>query len=232
MTWPFNKAKVEETNVPANNNPEVGNTVPEKTPAELIAESVTAAMRPLLDAQNAANARFDSLEARLPKPVATAVVADELPSVFDDENAAFNRRVGPLAQRQLETEAKIALGEVRQEYAARGFGDAWGQFDAEIKSILENSPLVDSKNNLCRGDAAYIRNVVDMVFGRAAIKAGMKFGGKERGFFTESAGGDGGNTSVGPVDDGLTEGQRKVFNRMGVPTTDAKKTLAKLKFIS
>lgn len=239
MPWPFPEKK--ESADPNNAEAASGEGgAPAKTPAELIAESVSAALKPLTDSMAALSTKVDAVEAATKRP---AKVENTEPrartSVFDDEDAAINERVYPLAERTLALEARMARNEVKIEYATKGYGEVWAQFEADINTVLENSPLVDGSGKLCRGDAGYIRNCVNMIFGKAAMAAGLKFGGKDKGFFIESAGGEvgGGGGSV-TVDDGMTEGQRKVFNRMKGPdgkpiTVDAaKKTLGKLKFIN
>lgn len=198
----------------------------EKTPAQLLAEALT----PVLNTLNSVNSRLDTIEqnGRRPDPPANT----EVPSVLDNEDAAFAHRVGPLAQRQLETEARFTYNEVKQEYIERGYGEVFKELEKSIKETLEGSPLIDGNGRLCRGDAGYIRNVVDMAFGRHALANGVRFGGKDRGFFIESAGGNSTHAGTESVDDGLTPAQRKVFNRMGVSPADAKKTMGKLQFVS
>jgi hypothetical protein len=72
---------------------------------------------------------------------------------------------------------------------------------------------------------------VDMIFGRAARKGGMKFDGKTKGFFLETgSGGVEGNNTV--ESDGLTDAQRKVMARMKIPMDDAKTVIKKLAFVS
>lgn len=223
MVWPLDK-KID---------PEVKDgepPKPEKTPAELIAESVSAALKPLSDKIDSYDARFGTLEQNTRKPEPKRENVEAL-SVLDDENAAFNQRLTPLLLRQLELEARVVKSDIKAEYARDGYGDLWAQYETEINSVLESSPAVSGEGKILRGDPAYIRNVVDMVMGRAARKAGMRFDGKSKGFFLETAGGAG-NESHQPENDGMTEGQRKVFGRMKISTDDAKKAIAKLKFVN
>lgn len=203
---------------------------PEKSPAELIAESVSAALKPYIDGQAARDARLDTIEAntRRPEP---RVETPETVSVMDDEATAFAQRLGPLVLRQLETEARLALADVKQEYANGGYADAWAKLEPEINKTLNGSPIVGGDGRPLRGNPDYIRNVVDMVFGRAARAAGVRFGGRDKGFFLETTGGGDENTGA-HVEDGMTPEQRRVFTRMGVPLADAQKTMTKLKFVS
>lgn len=224
MTWPFEK--------PVNADPQVegGEKKVEKTPAEIIADSLSTGLKPVTDSMAALNARLDTIEAATRRP---EVKRDpvEATSVLDDENAAFTQRLTPLLLRQLELEARIVKSDIKNEYAAAGYGDLWSQYQKEIDQVIEGSPIVSGEGKPLRGDPQYIRNVVDMVFGRAARAGGMRFDGKSKGFFLETAGG--GDTSVRtPENDGLTDGQRKVMGRLKVSNDDAKKVLAKLKFVN
>lgn len=227
MSWPFDtEKKVDPPNAEAGAEKKV-----EKTPAEIIAESVSAALKPLSDKIDAYDVRFKTLETntKRPEPKVTPV---ENTSVLDDENVAFAQRLTPLMLRQLELEARIVKGDIKAEYAQAGYGELWAQYESEINQVLENSPLVNGEGKAMRGDPQYIRNAVDMIMGRAARKAGMRFDGKSKGFFLETAGNAGGNDGThAPEADGMTEGQRKIFGRMKVPLEDAKKVMAKLKFV-
>jgi hypothetical protein len=226
----WNPFKKKEETMP---NPELHadpNAPPEKTPAELIAESVSAAMKPFMESQAARDARLDAIEAntRRPEP---RVETPETVSVMDDEATAFAQRLGPIVFRQMETEARLALADVKQEYSSKGYGEAWAKLEPEILKTLNNSPIVGGDGKPIRGNPDYIRNVVDMVFGRAAREAGVRFGGRDKGFFLESTGG-GAENSGAPAEDGMTPEQRRVFTRMGIPLADAQKTMGKLKFVS
>lgn len=200
----------------------------EKTPAELIAES----LGPVVKGFEAVNARLDAMEKGLPKKPVEQSVNQPNASVFDDENAAFSQRLTPLVARQLELESRLVKQDIRAEYSAAGYGELWAKFESEIDTVVGESPLVTLDGKPMRGDPQYIRNVVDMIFGRNARKAGMKFGGKSQGFFLESGTSGGDNLNSGPVNDGLSEGQRRVFERMKVSPEDAKKSMARLKFVN
>lgn len=210
---------------------------PEKSPADLIAES----LKPLTDGFGTVTTTLDSIAKRL-EAVEQATRKPERPaeprqvtSVLEDEDAAFAQRVGPLLLRQLEMESEVVRDRIEREYNSKGFGDLWNQFRDEIDTTLKNSPLVqpDGQGGTrpLRGDPQYIRNTVNMIIGAAAVKQGIRFDGSKKSFFLENAGG----SEVGapaPAEDGLSEAQRKMFARMGVKPDDAKKTIAKLKFIN
>jgi len=202
----------------------------EKSPAELIAES----LKPLTESLAAMRTEMAALKPKEPVRKAENV---EIPSVLDDENAAFNARTAPLYQRQLETEAKLALSEIKAEYAELGFGAFWRENESKINEMLANSPLASPDGNggakVVRGDPAYIRNVADMFIGRSARAGGVKFNGDNKTFFLEDAtGSNSGQGGKKSDTEGLTAKQIKVFQRMGVSMDDAKKTIGKLEFVS
>lgn len=226
MTWPFDKDK-DTVNAETQDTPaEVKDKPADKTPAELIAE----ALKPFGETLTNLSAKIDAVEQATKKPEPKQTEPDQPMSVLDDENIAFAQRLTPLMLRQLELEARIVRSDIKAEYVSAGYGDLWNQYDKEINMVIEGSPIVAPNGKPMRGDPEYIRNVVDMVFGRAARKAGMRFDGKSKGFFLETGGGADGPTRQ-PENDGLTDGQRKVFGRMKVSLDDAKKVMGKLKFV-
>lgn len=220
---PWNKPVVEPP------KPEEQPKPPEKTPAELIAESVNAALKPLADQFSSLSQRLEGIEQNVKKPEKSNEPT-EVPSVFDNEDAAFATRMTPIVMRQMEFEAKVVRNDIKREYYDAGFGDAWQQFATEIEATLDNSPLVDGSGKPLRGNPDYIRNTVDMIFGRAARKGGVRFG-KDKNFFLESASGSSEQGKPNPAD-GMTDTQRRVFERMGISLEDAKKTMSTLKFVS
>lgn len=233
MSWnPFGKEN--ETVI----DPEVGKEklgpdgkplVAEKTPAEMIAESLKP-LTALTENFTKMSQRLEAIENQTRKPEVKRDPIESI-SVLDDENAAFGQRLTPIVIRQFELEARIVKDDIRREYAASGYGDLWAKFEGEIDKVISESPIATAEGKPFRGDPQYIRNVVDMVMGRHAREAGMRFDGKSKGFFLET-GGNGSDGSSAPQNDGLSEGQRKVFGRMKVSLDDAKKVMGKLKFVS
>lgn len=215
------------------------NKPPEKTQAELIAEAVTGAfnavVKPALDT---IGTRVDGLEKKVTPPVRTESAPPETPtftSVFEDEDAAINQRViaavGPVWQAQLLTGARIALAEVKAEYEAKGYGTIWASYADKINERLNKEPLVDTNGQPVRGNPARIKEIVSMIFGEAAMANGLRFGGTDKGFFIESAGGAADGSGAGPVADGLTQEQRSFASRNKINVEDYKKSVARLKFV-
>jgi hypothetical protein len=229
MTWPFERPVNTPTPDPVN----AAERPPEKTAAELIAD----ALKPLVEAQTAFQTKLDerlhNLENQTkPREPKTPTNPAEPISVLDDENAAFAQRMTPILQRQLEFESRVVKKDIKNEYHSAGYGDLWNQFEAEIDAMCDNAPLVSGEGKTLRGDPQYIRNVVDMVLGRAARKAGMRFDGKSKGFFLESASSGPEAAGRGDNSDGMTELQRKVTARMGIPLDKAKDAIKKLHFVN
>jgi hypothetical protein len=232
MAWPFKKA--EEPPVPNEPEKKVESTETksnEKSVAEIISES----LQPFAQ-------RFDKLQQDIdalktpPKPEPRREPAERI-SVLDDEDGAFNQRMTPILQSQLELEARINMKDVKQEYVDAGFGAIWAQNEKEINDVLNGTSLVqpDGQGGVkkLRGDAQYIRNVADMIIGRAARAGGVRFDGSKKTFFLEGANGNenaGGSRAA--ETEGLTAKQVKLAQRLGIPLDKFKTTVGKLEFVS
>lgn len=207
---------------------------PTKSPAELIAESLKPLVEGFQTLRDDVNNRISQFEQanRRPEPAANT----EVPSVWDDENAAFAAHVGPVMLRQYELEARMVRQDIRREYERQGFGDMWTQFESDINAQLDGSALVqpDGKGGVrpLRGDPDYIRNVVNMIIGRAAVKAGLRLDGNKKTFFLETAGGGTPGENAPDALEGLTADQARVVQRMGIDLKDGKTAWGKLKVIN
>jgi len=155
---------------------------------------------------------------------------------MDDEDAAFNTRLTPIMAKTLELEAKDAKREVEQEYRNLGFGDLWDQNRKDIDAFLAKAALVTQDENgqpaALRGNPEFIRNVADMMIGRAAKKGGVKFDGKDNKFFLEDTTGDG--TVIVRKEketEGITKKQLEAAKRFGIPIDQYRKAASKLKFV-
>lgn len=218
-----------ETEVP-NSDPEKkpeANKPPEKSPAELIAES----LKPLTDGMAAIRGELDDLK------VKTAPKGhQEVTSVMDDEDAAFAQRLTPIMAKTLEMEARLAKDDVEKEYKQLGFGDLWEANRKGIDEFLAKTQLVtvDEKGATValRGNPEYIRNVADMVIGRAVRKGGVKFDGKDNKFFLEDTTGDGTIITKKVAEtEGITKKQLEAAKRFGIPVADYRKAAGKLDFV-
>ena len=203
----------------------------EKSVAEIISESLAPFAQ-----------RFDKLQQDIdaiktpPAPV-RKVEATERISVLDDEDGAFNQRMTPILQTTLEIEARETMRDVKQEYLDAGFGAIWSQNETAIKNTLGGTALVapDGQGGMkkLRGDAQYVRNVADMIIGRAARAGGVRFDGAKKTFFLEGAnGGENAGGSHAAETEGLTAKQVKLAQRLGIPLDKFKATVNKMEFVS
>jgi hypothetical protein len=216
-------------------NPEVAGTPKpnEVDMAKLIADSITSAMAPVLAHNQQMAQRLDAIDAQTKRPAKPEVTEPQTRiSVFDDEAGAIAQYTTPLLQRQLEFEASVKFDQIKAEYSQRGYGEVLQKFGTEINSFIENSPLVGTDGKFLRGHPQYIRNVIDMIIGREASKQGLRFdGAKDRGFFIEAAGNgsEANGNGVSQPGQGMTDSQRNMFKKMGVPMEAAQKTIDKMK---
>lgn len=248
MPWRFVKGEEHK-------DPEVNGEVkpPEKTDAELLAETVNSAvgtalataLKPISDALGTVATRVESVEQRFSKPPekhdnggeGNGETTVSYPSVFDDEDAAIGTRVvravAPIMQQQYEMQANLNFNEVKSEYEAKGYGELFAQFGDKIRGLVASAPLVTNDGKPYRGDKEYIRRVFNMVFGEAAIQKGVKLGGKDQGFFLESTGGspDAAGGNGGQVT-GLTQEQITFAKKNKIPLDAYKSTVSKMKFVN
>jgi hypothetical protein len=228
MAWP--KILTGDNKPPSMPDPEnKPDTPPEKSIADVIAES----LKPFTERLDAMQQKMDSTSAP-PKPASTP---QEITSVLDDENAAFAQRLTPVLARTYELEANMVRGEIEREYRGLGFGDLWEENRKDIEAFLSNSALVTQDGNgkvvPLRGDPNYVRNVADMIIGRATRKAGIRFDGKDKRFFLEDATGETNLTGRRPLEtEGLSKKQIEAAKRFGIPLADFKKAASKLDFVA
>lgn len=230
MGW-FEDKKEEVNSAEVKDGDKDKSTATATTETRSVAEIIAESLKPLSDGFSSLSQRLDEIQqntVKRPEPRQP----EEPTSVLDNENVAFAQRLTPIMLRQLEVEARLVRADIQREYNRAGFGDMWDQFEKQINAVLEGTPVVNGEGKTLRGDPQYIRNVVDMVLGRAAREAGMRFDGKSKGFFLETTGGDAANHRSQPEDDGLSNDQRKVMQRMKISLDDAKKVMGKLKFVS
>lgn len=229
MAWPqlFPK-KTNEEEPPVDPKIEVK---PPETPTKSIAEMIAESLQPVRDEFAQIRQDINAL-----KPTPKAREPQTITSVLDDEDAAFNQRMTPILQGQLELEAKYIRDQVKSEYMDAGLGDMWRQYEKDINSQLSSTQLVtpDGQGGMkkLRGDEQYIRNTVDMIIGRALRANGIKFDGGNKKFFLE--GSNAPNSAAGnsgPKLDGLTEKQAHIANRMGIPLDKFKDTVSKMEFV-
>jgi hypothetical protein len=126
-----------------------------------------------------------------PKPPERTEEEQRIPSVHDDEETAFNIRLGPLAAQTVLLNARLTETEVLNEISSQG----WGHIVPAIREVLaKQTPLQTKAGDGYRG---YVENVAAMLIGKAARDKGLKFDGNKQTFFLEdaSSSGNGGDRS-------------------------------------
>lgn len=111
----------------------------------------------------------------------------EIPSVLDNEDAAFNARLGPVAVQTALLNARMTESEVLSDISAKG----WGHLVPQIREVLEKQTPLQTKAG--QGYRGYVENVADMLIGKAAKDKGLRFDGQKQTFFLEDAGGGNAN---------------------------------------
>jgi len=104
-----------------------------------------------------------------------------IPSVMDDEETAFNARLGPLAAQTVLLNARLTETEVLNEISLQG----WGHIVPQIREILNKQTPLQTKAG--EGYRGYVENVAAMLIGKAARDKGLKFDGNKQTFFLEDA---------------------------------------------
>lgn len=228
MAWPktlFPDKKEEVVPTDPEKKVEEKKAAPEKSPAEIIAES----LKPLTEAVTGLRAELDELKVKT-----TPKEKREITSVMENEDEAFNTRLTPIMERQLATEARIAKDDVEKEYRKAGYGDLWDENRKDIDEFLGQAQLVTvnakGESVLLRGNPEYIRNIADMMIGRAVKKGGVKFDGKDKKFFLEDTNGDG-IVRTEKTADGITKKQLDAAKRFNIPIEDYRKAMSKLKYV-
>jgi hypothetical protein len=112
----------------------------------------------------------------------------QTPSVLDDEDAAFNARIGPLAVQTALLNARMTEAEVLNDISSQG----WGHIIPQIREVLEKQTPLQTKAG--QGYKGYVENVAAMLIGKEAKAKGLKFDGNKQTFFLEDASSSNGNT--------------------------------------
>jgi hypothetical protein len=154
--WPNNK-KEEPPAVK-----QEGEKPPQAPSAEELLAKMGELLSPISQKLDSQSERLAALEeSRKPKePVNT-----EIPSVLDDENAAFNSRLTPIAVEHVSLRAMVIEDRVLRELKD------FEEFLPQIRKELANTQVqVKAMPNY----EAYVRNVINMVIGEEARKGGLR----------------------------------------------------------
>jgi len=169
-----------------------------KSDGDLLLEKISAAIDAKLSPINATvgelKTEWDSLKtaSRPPEKETPPKDPPARVSVLDDEEAAFQQRLGPLAYQNAVTMARVIESEVFSELREQGLGELL----PDVRKYLENTPIQRKAEKDYPG---YVRNVAKLVFADKAMAAGVKLGADQKTFYLES-----GNTRTEPGDQVLS----------------------------
>lgn len=167
-------------------------------------------IKPLREEFNALKSKVESFET--PRRESVRTDPTEIPSVLDNEDAAFAARIGPLAIQTGLLNARMTESEVFSEISSKG----WGHLIPQIREVLEKQTPVQTK--VGQGYRGYVDNVAQMLIGREAVSKGLKFDGNKQTFFLEDASG-GGNpqgNKLRALDQEANDGRIDILNGRSV----------------
>ena len=146
------------------------------------------------------------------KPVVAPAKQDpppEIPSVLDNEDAAFSARLVPIAAQTVMLNARMTETEVLSDISAKG----WGHLVPQIREVLEKQTPLQTKAG--QGYRGYVENVADMLIGKEAKAKGLKFDGNKQTFFLEDASGSGNasaNSKMRQLEQDATDGRIDILH--------------------
>jgi hypothetical protein len=208
MGWPFRQPDPD---------PEKEKKLQEQSKAEM--EEFTMSLRTSLEEAIAKPLREEitalrtKIESSAPKPAVRTEAPPEIPSVLDNEEAAFAARIGPVAIQTGLLNARMTEVEVLSDVSIRG----WGHLIPQIREVLEKQTPVQTK--ISPSYKGYLENVVDMLIGKEAKSKGLKFDGNKQTFFLEDASGTGNtpaNSKMRQLEHDATDGRIDILKGRSV----------------
>jgi hypothetical protein len=150
--------------------------------------------------------------AAAPKPPERTEEERRIPSVMDDEETAFNARLGPLAAQTVMLNARLTETEVLNEISSQG----WGHLIPAIREILNKQTPLQTKAG--EGYRGYVENVAAMLIGKSARDKGLKFDGNKQTFFLEDASSSGnpGGNKLRKLEDEANDGKIDILHGRSV----------------
>jgi hypothetical protein len=150
-------------------------------------------------------------------PARTETRAEEtktIPSILDDEDAAFNARLGPLAVQTAMLNARLTETEVLNEISSQG----WGHLIPQIREVLDKQTPLQTKAG--QGYRGYVENVAAMLIGKSAREKGLKFDGSKQTFFLEDASASSNNpqgSKMRKLEEEANDGKIDILHGRSVP---------------
>jgi len=134
-------------------------------------------------------------------------------TLTDEQKAAKDRRA--LLILSVQTNARITESEIISEVSGQ-----WAHLVPEMKEFFAHTPV---ERKAMPDYAVFCRNIKDMVVGKAAQKAGLRFDGKNQRFFLEDA-----TAKTGGADSPLADPDLNWTDPNTGKTISASETLARL----
>jgi len=154
----------------------------EKSEVDLLVEKLGVSfderMKPLKEGFEALKSEWDGIKAAAGKETPPSNNGGDGTEELTDEQKAARDRTALLTL-SVQTNARITEGEVLSEISAN-----WAHLIPEIKGYFASTPV---QRKAMADYAEFCRNIKDMVVGKAAQKAGLRFDGKNQRFFLEDA---------------------------------------------
>jgi len=187
----------------------------EKSEVDLLVEKLGVSfderMKPLKEGFEALKTEWDGIKAAAGKePDPKETPPEEL---TDEQKTARDRTT--LLTLSVQTNARITEGEVLSEISAN-----WAHLIPEIKGYFASTPV---QRKAMADYAEFCRNIKDMVVGKAAQKAGLRFDGKNQRFFLEDA-----SAKTGGAESPLNDPDLSWTDANTGKTITASETLARL----
>src|SRR6267142_4500689 len=170
MTWsPFKKKE---------DDPPKGDDQSKAEMDELVTKlgaSFDERIKPLKEGFEACKSEWDGIKAAATKEPDTKETP--LEELTDEQKAARDRTA--LLTHSVQTNARITEGEVLSEISAN-----WAHLIPEIKGYFANTPV---QRKAMADYAEFCRNIKDMVVGKAAQKAGLRYDNKGSQYWLEDS---------------------------------------------
>jgi hypothetical protein len=142
---------------------------------EKLGASFEERIKPLQEGFKTLKDEWDGIKAAAAKePEPAPTNADEL---TEEQKAAKDRTA--LLTLSVQTNARITESEIISEISGQ-----WAHLIPEIRQYFNSTPI---QRKAAADYAEFCRNIKDMVVGKAAQKAGLRFDGKNQRFFLEDA---------------------------------------------
>ena len=141
--------------------------------------SIEEVVKPVRDSVTKMEARWEELEKAATNPPAPAAEHKDPADPNTDLPGYLKEQLTPLAVQTIQTNARLTEREILDEVAPY-----WAHLVPEIKKMFAETALIRKS---APDYPIYCRNIVNLVVGKAAQEAGLRFDGQSKRFFLEDA---------------------------------------------